>query len=504
MGSTTNSSKQYVASDTPSKTSGSLFSLPFRSLGWRIALWYATLLVIAFVVFAVAVTVAFRQVLLEQAQQRIWSIAEDMQRVAARNDPFFVLGEAIPIELELANPGNLNHWASPTIYIQVDRLDGYPLGKSQNMGSVQFPADRNLTLEHSFEFEHGPSDLGEMLVLNRLIVINDHPVVLVHVGETLNLFNVTLSRIERIVAAILAFAIVAVVAASIVLARRAVNPINELTKAMREISSEGLDRRLHWVGRDDEVGRLSNTFDEMLERLERAFSRERQFIADASHELKTPLTVINAHAQMLRRWADSDEAVRKESLEAIASESAYLAKMINGMLTLAKADSAEAIPKEPLHLDPIIAEVLSSAAPRAAQKGLKLVAPDDRGASDVVMADANLLRQLFGNLIENAIKFTEQGQVRVARRQKDGRVVIEISDSGIGIEPEARGHIFERFFRADKSRSRQIEGTGLGLAIAASIVRVHDGSIDVGDAPGGGTTFTVRLPLVQGSDQPSA
>lgn len=504
MGLTTSSSKQYVASDTPSKTSDSFFSRPFRSLGWRIALWYATLLVVVLVVFAVAVTFAFRQALLEQAQQRIANIADDMQLVAARNEPLFALREETPIELELANPSNLNHWTSPTIYIQVDRLDGYPLGKSQNMGNVLFPPSRTLTLEHPIQFQHGPSDLGEMLVLNRVLVVNGRPVVIVHIGETLNLFNVTISRIERIVAAILLFAVVAVIAASIVLARRAVNPINELTEAMREIGSEGLDRRLHWIGRDDEVGRLSATFDELLERLERAFSRERQFIADASHELKTPLTVINAHAQMLNRWADSNEEVRKESLETIAAESAYLAKMINGMLTLARADSAEAIPKEPLHLDPIIAEVISSAAPRAAAKGLTLRGPGDTGIDDVVMGDANLLRQLFGNLIENAIKFTESGSVRVARRQEGECVVIEIADSGIGIEPAARVHIFERFFRADKSRSRQIEGTGLGLAIAASIVRVHDGSIDVADSPGGGTTFIVRLPLLRGPEQAAA
>ena len=493
-----------MASATPSKTSAIRSILPVHSLSWRIAAWYASLLVVSLVIFAVAVTFAFRQVLLEQAQQRISSIGDDIELVARRSDPFFVLGENIPIEFELGNPSNLDHWASPTIYIQVDRLAGYPLGKSRNMGNVQFPPDRELTPAQPFAFHQGPSDLGDMLVLDRLITIDGRGVVIVHIGETLGLFNITLARIERIVAVLLLFSVMAVIVAAIALARRAINPINELTLAVEEIGSERLDRRLSWQGPDDEVGRLSHSFDEMLARLERAFSRERQFIADASHELKTPLTVINAHAQMLRRWADSDEAVRQESLEAIAAESAYLAKMINGMLTLAKADSAEAIPKEPLHLDPILAEVMSAAAPRAAERGLHVIGPGDDGADDVVLGEGNLLRQLFGNLVENAIKFTEAGSVRVSRRRAGARVVIEVADTGIGIEPHARAHVFERFFRADKSRSRQIEGTGLGLAIAASIVRVHEGGIEVDAAPGGGTVVRVSLPLWRSSGQPAA
>ena len=459
---------------------------------------------LSLVAFAAGVTLAFRQALFDQTEQRINSIADDIQLVAQRNEPFFALGENIPIELELANPNNLSRWASPTVYIQIDRPDGYPLGKSQNMGGVQFPADKDLTPAQPQAFKHGDSDLGEMIVLDRLISVGGRPVVVVHVGETLGLVNVTIGRVEHVVAVTLGLALIAVVLAAIVLARRAVNPIKELTEAMREIGSEHLDRRVHWERRDDELALLAATFNEMLERLERAFSRERQFIADASHELKTPLTVINAHAQMLRRWADSNEDVRKESLETITSESAYLAKMINGMLTLAKADSAEAIPREPLHLDPILAEVLSAGAARAAEKGLALIGPDEYAGNDVVLGDANLLRQLFSNLVENAIKFTERGTVRMSRGHLDGAIAVTVTDTGIGIEPQAREHVFERFFRADKSRTRQIEGTGLGLAIVASIVRVHEGTITVDEAPGGGSAFRVVLPLLAASAAPEA
>ncbi|MBV9027841.1 MAG: HAMP domain-containing histidine kinase, partial [Candidatus Eremiobacteraeota bacterium] len=250
-----------------------------------------------------------------------------------------------------------------------------------------------------------------------------------------------------------------------------------------------------WRRRGDEVGRLAQSFSDLLSRLGETFARERQFISDASHELKTPLTSINANAQMLLRWGDRDPQVRTESLETIARESADLAAMVNGMLTLAKADRGDDIPKEPLSLAQIVHEVTQNAALRAAEKGLKIRFTHQ--GTPTVYGDAHLLRQLVGNLIDNAIKFSEHGEIGVAVGHDPRSAWIDVTDTGPGIPDEEQPHIFERFYRADKARSRAVPGTGLGLAIVRSIARVHGGEASVRRAAGGGALFRVSLPLLK-------
>jgi two-component system OmpR family sensor kinase len=172
--------------------------------------------------------------------------------------------------------------------------------------------------------------------------------------------------------------------------------------------------------------------------------------------------------------------------------------MINGMLLLAKAESGDDIPREPVGLGNIVAEAVRSSRPRAQEKGLHLeVRPlpgDDAGPT--VFGDANLLRQLFTNLIENAIKFTEHGGVEVALSVQGANAVVEVLDSGIGIDSESLERVFDRFYRADASRDRTIPGTGLGLAIVRSITRVHDGTVSAVRRAGGGTIFRVTLPTL--------
>jgi signal transduction histidine kinase len=273
---------------------------------------------------------------------------------------------------------------------------------------------------------------------------------------------------------------------------------------MREISSDRLalaggggftDGRLPWRRRRDEIGRLAQSFNDLLQRLAEAFARERQFISDASHELKTPLTSINANAQMLLRWGDRDQAIRRESLETIARESADLAGMVNGMLTLAKADRGDEIPKEPVSLAQIANEVVQNAAPRVAEKQLELTF--EHKGLPIVFGDPSLLRQLVGNLVDNAIKFSDRGRVDVRVGGDTTTAWVEVADSGPGIPAEELPHVFDRFYRADKARSRDVPGTGLGLAIVRSIARVHDGEASAGRAPGSGALFRVVLPRME-------
>jgi signal transduction histidine kinase len=463
------------------------------SLRWRIATWYTLLLLCVIGVVSIVLFVELRTILFDQARARADQIGSDIASIVSRSGPLVAIGEAFPVDEQLALPGNLEHWSSPTTYVEIDNAQGYPIGKSQNMGSVSF--ERRASDEH-FGVTYGVerTSLGDVYVRDERVKVGGATPIIVKVGERLDIVNETLRRTRSLLAFVFVFAVIAVVAASVALSSSAIRPIGELTEAMGEIGSGQLDRRLGWADRADEVGRLASTFDAMLARLEEAFARERQFISDASHELKTPLTIINANAQMLERWGDRDPQVRADSLRAIIDESAALARMVNGLLTLAKAESGEGIPRQPVALGDVVSEAVRSAGPRAAEKSLVLRLDGDLHPGPQVIGNPNLLRQLFSNLIDNGIKFTERGEVDVRVLSADGRAVVEVADTGVGIEEESLARIFDRFYRTDKSRSRAVEGTGLGLAIVRSIARVHDGTVEATRRPGGGTVFRVSLP----------
>ena len=464
------------------------------SLRARIATIYTALLVVVIGTVSVVLFLQLRSILLDQAKARVDRVGDDIAAIVSRSGPLLAIGEAFPIDEQFALPGNLDHWASPTTYVEVDNAQGYTIGKSTNMGGVTFarrPTDG--AFETTYAIENAA--LGGVFVRDQRLRVPGDGAIVIRVAERLDVFNETMSRTRNLLAIVFAIAVVAVIVASIVVAAGVTKPIVALTEAIGSIGSDQLDRRLGWKDRTDEVGRLAAAFDALLARLEEAFARERQFISDASHELKTPLTVIHSNAQLLDRWGDRDPVVRSESLKAIIEESAGLARIVNGMLTLAKAESGDGIPREPVGVAAIARESLRIAAHRAEDKGLAVTyaGPEDDGP--VVAGDPNLLRQLITNLIDNAIKFTERGSIAVSVGATAASAVVEVADTGVGIEDEALAHVFDRFYRTDKSRSRAVEGTGLGLAIVRSIARVHDGSVSAFRRSGGGTVFRVLLPL---------
>lgn len=469
-----------------------------RSLRLRIASFYAVLLLCVIAFVAIVLTVQLRAILLDEARAKVDRVGSDIGAAVRGNSVLSAIGAALPIEEDLTASGSLDHWSSPTTFIEIDTPSGYPEGKSTNMGGAAFEQTSALRSEAiRYRVQERPG-LGSVLVRDELV---RYPGValIVEVGESLAIYDETLQRVRVLLAIVVVLAMAFVLAGSFAVASSALDPIARLSAAMGEIRSDRLSRRLGWTERADELGRLAQSFDAMLDRLEEGFARERQFISDASHELKTPLTVINANAQMLERWADRDPAVRAESLRAIREQSASLAAMVNGMLLLAKAESGDDLPREPLALDGVVADAVRTARPRADERGLALTfAPADGVGENgpVVRGDANLLRQLFTNLLDNAIKFTETGSIDVSIACVAGEALVSVADTGIGIDDEAIERVFDRFFRADASRNRAIAGTGLGLAIVRSIVRVHDGRVSVRRGARGGSVFVVALPTL--------
>ena len=283
------------------------------------------------------------------------------------------------------------------------------------------------------------------------------------------------------------------------LARAALRPVDAVTSAAREMGEGDLSKRLPVTNPKDEVGRLTITINGLLSRLESALARreealerQRRFTAEASHELRTPLTSIGGHARMLDEWAlEKDPQRAKQSVGAIRREAKRMGDLVESLLALTRGD--EGAPPEVGHHDlaAVAEEAVQTA--RVAVDGKVSVeyARPEHGA--VATFDRNGVLQLAGILLDNAVKYTpEGGKVMVRVREGDGQVELEVSDTGIGIPDAQLSLIFERFYRADPSRTTG--GAGLGLSIARQIAEAHGGTIEVSSKPGEGSTFTLLLP----------
>jgi len=282
------------------------------------------------------------------------------------------------------------------------------------------------------------------------------------------------------------------------MSRRALQPVDRITRTAEEIEAHNLSERLPLRGAGDELDRLSATLNSMFARLEAAFHRITQFMADASHELRTPAAIIRTTAEVARSKPRTAEEYTT-ALDRILAESERTTRLIDDLMLLARADAgADSIVQEPMNL----AECLRGACAEArvlAEHGtvcLKAHLPSDCPIS----GDDQALRRLFLILLDNAIKYTQPGgEVRLTLALEESAdkptAVVEIRDTGVGISPEDLPHIFERFYRAAKDRSRQTGGVGLGLSIAQWITHRHGGEIQVQSAPGAGSVFRVRLPV---------
>jgi heavy metal sensor kinase len=272
-------------------------------------------------------------------------------------------------------------------------------------------------------------------------------------------------------------------------AARALTPIDEITDTARRISTEDLSARLDLPDTGDEVSRLANTFDEMLQRIESGFARERQFTSDASHELRTPLTAMRTILNFIREGERPTQEYR-QALDDLAEETDRLQGLVENLLQLARGEKGLKLHREEIDLSLLLADVADSLRPLAEDKNLTLTC--DLPPSLVISGDTDQLIRLIVNLLDNAIKYTEQGTITLSAHETEQYAIIEVADTGIGIPPEHLPHIFKRLYTVDPARSAG--GAGLGLSIARQIVQAHGGKIEVQSEAGNGTRFTVYLP----------
>jgi heavy metal sensor kinase len=318
----------------------------------------------------------------------------------------------------------------------------------------------------------------------------------VEVGAPETSINQELDRLLLMLAFGICALIGLAIVAGYVLLGYTLRPVDEIVRAAEGITFKNLNERLPVPATGDEFERISRALNRMIQRLDEAFRIATRFSSDASHELRTPLTVIRGEMESLLKGLTLPPEVRQR-LGEILVEMERLTWIVEGLLLVSRLESGEARGK-PVLLDlaNIASHIADQMEPLAEDKAVTL--RRDLTPGVCVEGDEVRLQQVVVNLLDNAIKYTAHGgRVTLAVHGDVDQARLEVSDTGIGIEPEAQRHVFERFYRAEQVRSGQIEGTGLGLAIVHSIVEAHQGSISVTSTRGKGSTFIVRLPHAQ-------
>jgi len=318
----------------------------------------------------------------------------------------------------------------------------------------------------------------------------------VQVGENIDQYGTTTTRFGRLLLMSVPLMLMLAVTGGVWLSRRALLPVDRITREARDVTARNLGKRLEVPETRDELQRLSETLNSMLERLDHAFQRITQFTADASHELKTPLAVMRTMAEVPLR-VPSSEAEYRQALTGIIRELSRTSKLVDDLLYVARGDSgASGLNKCRVNL----IEVVRSAGAQGESMALRRQLSFELDTCDTsiwVDGDREALQRLLVILLDNATKYTPpQGSV-VLRASRCGEVAcVVVTDTGIGIDQADLPHVFERFYRADKARSRDSGGVGLGLAIARWIATGHGGTIVVTSTLGRGSLFSVRLPAI--------
>jgi two-component system OmpR family sensor kinase len=319
---------------------------------------------------------------------------------------------------------------------------------------------------------------------------------LVHVGMSLENMYKTRRRFLLIMAAVLPFALLLAGGGGWLLARHTLKPVDRMTQAARRISGEHLNERLQETGSGDELDRLAKTLNDMLGRLDDAFHQMRQFSADASHELQTPLTILKGEMEVALRSPRKPEEYQRV-LESGLEEIDRISQLVEGLLLLARADAGMLrLDLRPVELKELLQEIYEQMKVVADDHSVSLQTAPMESVS--IQGDRENLRRLLLNLVDNAIKYTPgAGNVTLSVQAEGEWAAVRIFDTGIGLSKDEQDRIFTRFYRAVEARSQGEGGAGLGLCIAESIAEAHGGRIQVESTPGQGSTFTVLLPRTQ-------
>jgi len=388
-----------------------------------------------------------------------------------------------------------------TRYYQIyDANSGMLLAQSPELDflGMQLTRDELRTIISGPPFYDVTTDQGRLRFRNEVIRAPTGEVYLVQIGASMKQMEDDLRNYFQLLLWLIP---VSIAVASLIgwwTSGRALRPITALAESAQRIELTELKNRLPVRGTGDELDQLAGTFNETFSRLARTVDEMKQFTASISHELRTPLSILRGEAEIALMHAGSEEEYRRV-LSSQLEEFDKLTRMINQLLTLARAEAGETpITRKPVDLVELVKSLTDQMLPVAESREVQLHFECERD-SIVVTGDANWLERVVLNLVDNAIKFTQPGgSVKVAVRSSEDKAVLEVTDTGAGIQPDSLPHIFERFYQADAARSGG-EGAGLGLSLVKWAVDQHGGTIDVASQPDHGTTFRVNLPLIKRS-----
>jgi len=405
---------------------------------------------------------------------------------------------------DTSDPDEASFVTTATRYYQIyDAASGALIARSPEMEAMHFQH----TPEEVKELIRSPgqsgiqTDQANLLVSNDVVRAANGRSYLFQIGVSLAPRDIALSHLLRISLWLVPAGTLLALLLGWWMARRVLRPVEAIGSAARDIGISDLHRRLPVRGAGDELDRLAASFNEVLERLEKAVAQMKDFTASISHELRTPLTTLRGEAEIALAHAGTGSECRRV-LESQLEEFEKLSRMINQMLTLARAEAGQIeLARDTANLSALARSLVEQMEPVASNRGIVLSARCGDGVT--VTGDSSWLERAILNLIDNAIKFTpEGGAVEVRVRTQGSEAILEVIDNGIGIPQQAMPHVFERFYRGDPSRSSETEGTGLGLSLVEWIVREHRGRVSVESRSGQGSIFRITLPLAPRKSEP--
>ena len=469
------------------------------SLRTRLLVGMTAIVVVGLVGADVVVYQQIRSYLSSQIDQELLAIQSGVFRLSASGAIALAQNQTLPtdtyIRVTLAD-NSLVGTNNAAVHLNVSPALSNSLLAQAESGSLSAYSIFSATAS-------GPAELsGTYRVRPELIVIHAADLAqipaLLLVAIPLSSIAGTMNKLLFVDVIVTAAVIAALIVLGYVVVLIGMRPLEDIEVIAEEIAAGDLSRRIEQDNLGTEVGRLGASLNTMLGYIERAFTKQqasenqlRQFLADASHELRTPVTSIRGYSELFRRGAQSRPEDLALAMRRIEDESIRMGVLVDDLLLLARLDQGRPLEQLPVNLGDIVTDAAADAQVVAPERQISV----DVDADIVVIGDEQRLRQMVMNLLQNALRHTPQTTpIEVGVHLDEDHVDLRVIDHGPGISAEHRNHIFERFYRADPSRTRGSGGSGLGLAIVASIVSAHHGTVRVESAVGEGTTFVVRLP----------
>jgi two-component system, OmpR family, sensor kinase len=467
--------------------------LPLRT---RLALGYTAFFGVVLALLGVGVSLAVRDALLSEMKRELQTTGELIARDFDASDAGLAEYFQNPAFLLRTRPPRVEGLESPSLYVQAATTAGDVVVQSSSLQGQVLPlgaVTRDEVVAGQQEFVE--ADIGEapVLMLVRPLFADERVVGVLQIGQPLREIQRALQLLMLSLAVSGAIALLAALRGGAWLARRALMPVAEVAQTARRIvRAEDLAERVQPARADDEIGQLTSTINEMLERLGTLFTAQHRFVADVSHELRTPLTAMRGNLEMLRRGEIRDPRARDAAIATMEREVNRLVRLASDLLLLAQAEAGDGLGHAPVALDELVLEAVRELAPLAG--GVALI--PEVAEQVEVQGDRDRIKQALLNLVANALHHTPPGGKVLVGLECDTRAAyLRVTDTGTGIAADDLPHVFERFYRADKSRSRAAGGAGLGLAIVKWVAEAHGGSVTAQSTPGRGSTFVIALPL---------